>query len=473
MDDSLMILADAGQPQGQASTSSSMTATDAVRTLTATDVGAPQGQAGTISKKQAVMGPSRDKYDQLREQLAQWKTTSAEEKKRREQAEADAVLAREDAQEGAKLELHSYIQEYEKDCANHYAKEAADLRQQLQALQGHSMGVLNDLNQEKQRAAEAMQTLANEQAAHERNMADKTSEVLALMSRLRATRSHAPAVNQPPFPVSQPAMRPEFCSPATREQRSIECMIRTSNDRILVILQARFGLAWHEAAPYFFEIFNLAGAVPFFSFLTLLGSLSFLSGRSPVPALRARDVFAAGWEREEREQVDLGEELLVEDGRCEMRENYEKSVERFTTRISLYQNFAIQNAYLGRNNGKYFFGVSADHTGTPYCQILVKMITEGVNSDGSPVRWGTANTHDPTKHSSRDFPATHSHLRQDLFPTNDTPRLFGSLQPGREKEILEIGTQIGLEIGYLKHRPIDDVRKTLDIPGPVYERLTH
>ncbi|KAJ7850509.1 hypothetical protein B0H14DRAFT_3664790 [Mycena olivaceomarginata] len=197
--------------------------------------GAPQGQAGTISKKQAVMGPSRDKYDLLREQLAYWKTTSAEEKKRREQAEADAVMAKEDAQEGAKLELHNYIQEYEKECANHYGKEAADLRQQLRALQGHSMGVLNDLNQERERAAEAMETLANEQAAHERNMADKTSEVLALMSRMRATRSHAPAVNQPPFPVSQPAMRPEFCSPATREQRSIERMIRTSNGRIPVI----------------------------------------------------------------------------------------------------------------------------------------------------------------------------------------------------------------------------------------------
>ncbi|KAJ7807011.1 hypothetical protein B0H14DRAFT_3765388 [Mycena olivaceomarginata] len=144
-------------------------------------------------------------------------------------------MAKEDAQEGAKLELHNYIQEYEKECANHYGKEAADLRQQLRALQGHSMGVLNDLNQERERAAEAMETLANEQAAHERNMADKTSEVLALMSRMRATRSHAPAVNQPPFPVSQPAMRPEFCSPATREQRSIERMIRTSNGRIPVI----------------------------------------------------------------------------------------------------------------------------------------------------------------------------------------------------------------------------------------------
>jgi regulator of replication initiation timing len=115
------------------------------------------------------MGPSRDKYDlvgsllseayfltliffQLREQLAYWKTTSAEEKKRREQAEADAVMAKEDAQEGAKLELHNYIQEYEKECANHYGKEAADLRQQLRALQGHSMGVLNDLNQERERA---------------------------------------------------------------------------------------------------------------------------------------------------------------------------------------------------------------------------------------------------------------------------------------------------------------------------------
>ncbi|KAJ7878370.1 hypothetical protein B0H14DRAFT_2567329 [Mycena olivaceomarginata] len=106
-EDSLMTPTDAGQPQGQAGTSFSMTATDA---------GVPQGQAGTVSKKQAVMGPSRDKYNQLREELAYWKNTSAEEKKRREQAEADAVLAREVAQEGAKLELHSYIQEYEKDC---------------------------------------------------------------------------------------------------------------------------------------------------------------------------------------------------------------------------------------------------------------------------------------------------------------------------------------------------------------------
>ncbi|KAJ7435677.1 hypothetical protein B0H11DRAFT_2295394 [Mycena galericulata] len=185
--------------------------------------------ASSNSKKQAVPGPTRANYDAMQDQIAYLQASLLQEKRRRRELEAKHGDV-----EALRDETVQYVAEYEIKCAEHFGREALQLRGQLDETEKQVEETATALDHEKQKTAEMGAQLAAQQTEHEKQNAEKTTEILAMMSKLRPSQPFAPAVDRD-FPQNLPRMLPQFISPGTRRSRALERVIKTSNGRIPVV----------------------------------------------------------------------------------------------------------------------------------------------------------------------------------------------------------------------------------------------
>ncbi|KAJ7253828.1 hypothetical protein C8J57DRAFT_1518994 [Mycena rebaudengoi] len=196
--------------------------------------------SGTQAKKQAISGPSRIQYDELKSdaRLLREELTAA----RRLRKEAEEEISHRD-----KL-WTAHLQTFEKEAATAHHQEIAGWKAAmehqdeqmrgmqaalaaLQAGQQSTLATQAALQAEQQRADQLATQLQTQQVSHEKAMASKTNEIAAIMERVRPSRPLAPPP-QPSFPAGPPHVGPTFLSNEVRNQRRVTHVMKNSSTRI-------------------------------------------------------------------------------------------------------------------------------------------------------------------------------------------------------------------------------------------------
>ncbi|KAJ7037646.1 hypothetical protein C8F04DRAFT_1256865 [Mycena alexandri] len=151
-------------------------------------------------------------------------------------------------------EIAQYTKTFEEDCKTFYTEQINDLQHRLNHKEtelGRTAALVEKLNQNLQqlvnqqqhlshRDAELVQLAKGQQAQlaaaqqalqasnveHAKEMAEKTSEIMSLMNKLKTQATAAPSVDTD-FPVGPPIMVPRFLSEGKRKTRRVDKFLKT------------------------------------------------------------------------------------------------------------------------------------------------------------------------------------------------------------------------------------------------------
>ncbi|KAJ7738031.1 hypothetical protein DFH07DRAFT_966182 [Mycena maculata] len=231
-------------------------------------------------KHRAVPGVDRSKIDEMTEDINYYRSRLGEEAKRRKELEKTAATleqmvktARQDAADGAQIELNRYVADFEVASRKHYEAETAKTLSDLRASQHtvsqlenslakateflraqeaqiatfqHQSTVQEEAEQShhaelqhqtaaqeetERRLTEAEATLVTQKVAYEKAIAEKSNEIMALMARLQSPQGSAAAVPEN-FPATPPPLIPRFASRSRRKDRAVQQVFRSSGNRV-------------------------------------------------------------------------------------------------------------------------------------------------------------------------------------------------------------------------------------------------
>ncbi|KAJ7752231.1 hypothetical protein DFH07DRAFT_960667 [Mycena maculata] len=239
----------------------------------------PPASDGRV-KHRAVPGVDRLKIDEMIEDINYYRSRLGEEAKRRKELEKTATTleqmvktARQDAADGAQIELNRYVADFEVASRKHYEAETAKTLSDLRASQ-HTVSQLEDSlakateflraqeaqiatiqqqstvqeeaeqsryaelqhqtaaqEEAERRLTEAEATLVTQKVAYEKAIAEKSNEIMALMARLQSPQGSAAAVPEN-FPATPPPLIPRFASRSRRKDRAVQQVFRSSGNRV-------------------------------------------------------------------------------------------------------------------------------------------------------------------------------------------------------------------------------------------------
>ncbi|KAJ6586085.1 hypothetical protein B0H19DRAFT_1322045 [Mycena capillaripes] len=205
------------------------------------------GDVQAADKRRAIVGADRERMDELRSQIDYLKAKLTLEHQRRRDVEKTCT-------EAVRLETEQYVVQFETACKKYYTDQNDALGLELgkaNALVADMRAVLAagaaEYNAQQERMVRpspisamdefklaAEEAIATQKAAHEKEIAEKSAEIMALMAKLRATSTFTPAA-QEAFPGTAPPLIPRFLTAATRKKRVTDKIVKTSSTRIPVI----------------------------------------------------------------------------------------------------------------------------------------------------------------------------------------------------------------------------------------------
>ncbi|KAJ7120070.1 hypothetical protein C8R44DRAFT_877545 [Mycena epipterygia] len=242
-------------------------------------VHAAPARESLTTEKQAVTTPGRERFDQKTEEAMYAKEKAKEERDRRKKAEEEVarLKARITELEGGGMQnmeqiVQDYIKRFEADCDGHYKEqiglvefsyegrletlqsslaearaEAAEARAEAaraaaraEAARAEAHTISNDdiarrLREEQRKMVEMKADLAQKDQTHEKAMASKEEEIMAMIARLRATRPFNDSNEQPEFPPNAPHLLPRFITPQTQRARMLGRVFKSASGRIPVL----------------------------------------------------------------------------------------------------------------------------------------------------------------------------------------------------------------------------------------------
>ncbi|KAK7059493.1 hypothetical protein R3P38DRAFT_3167899 [Favolaschia claudopus] len=208
-----------------------------------------QDAAGT--KRQAVSGPSQTERDQLRSQINCLQDQVKQEIRRRKAQEASTQQqlseveqkAYNKAHAAAQREMERIIKDYEAAATVYYAQQNAEeigkARQYATELRAALDQGTATFDEQMTAAAQGFQDLQNqlesERLEHEKELAEKTDQIMELMNKLRNNKPSAPSSTRPEPEAGQPSFTMSFTSRQQRHQRQVDRILNTKGVDIPIL----------------------------------------------------------------------------------------------------------------------------------------------------------------------------------------------------------------------------------------------